>query len=202
MTGIPVIYLEGKMVTDTKDTDLRKQISQLTDILEAERSEKRTKKNLDFVQVQRSEMRAIAELGSKSPLALDLLMIFAQSMNKQNAIMMSYKAMTHVTNRGDRQLRRAISVLKEDKWIQVIKVGTANAYVLNNAVFWTGHGDQKHLGTFSAQITTTFDEQNKDVRSSPNVELKRVPSIMGKNERVILGEEDLPPPDQKDLDIQ
>lgn len=155
---------------------LRKELSQAVDLLEIERARKRLPKNLDFVQVERSELRCIAELGQTSPLALDVLMMLVQAMNKENAVMMSYETMAALTGKKDRTLRRAVKILKDGNWIQVIKVGTANAYVVNNAVFWTDRGDKKYA-SFSAQVVTTFDEQDKDVRSSPNTKLKRVPSI-------------------------
>lgn len=180
---------------------LRQQVSKMSDLLDAERAVKRLPKNMDFVQVSRSEMRSIAELGSKSPLALDLLMIFTQAMDKQNAVMMSYETMECISNKSRRQLSRAVSILKKDNWIQVIKVGTANAYVLNTAVFWTDKGDKRHLGSFTAKVITTLEEQEKDLRKSPSVKLKRIPLLETKDERLIVGNDELPPPDQKDIDL-
>jgi hypothetical protein len=180
---------------------LKKQVAQLTDFIDADRAEKRLPQNMDFVQVSRSEMRAIAELGGKSPLALDLLMILTQAMDKQNAVMMSYETMEGISKKSRRQLSRAVNVLKSDNWLQIIKIGTANAYVLNKAVFWTDKGDRRHLGSFTAKVITTLEEQNKDLRNSPNVTLKRVPTLVKRDERVILSNENLPPPDQKDIDL-
>jgi predicted nucleotide-binding protein (sugar kinase/HSP70/actin superfamily) len=180
---------------------LRQQVSKMSDLLDAERATKRLPKNMDFVQVSRSEMRSIAELGGKSPLALDLLMIFTQAMDKQNAVMMSYETMECISKKSRRQLSRAVNILKNDNWIQVIKIGTANAYVLNTAVFWTDKGNKRHLGSFTAKVITTLEEQEKDLRVSPNVKLKRIPLLAGKDERLILGSDELSPPDQKDIDL-
>ncbi|MFM9587306.1 hypothetical protein, partial [Streptomyces caniscabiei] len=91
----------------------------------------------------RAELRAIADLGAKSALALDLLMVLAQSMDKQNAVMISFKAMQQILGKSRPTLDRAVRLLREDNWIQVVKVGTANAYVLNSAVFWTDRGDKR-----------------------------------------------------------
>lgn len=191
------------MQTDHQEeiSKLRRQLAQMSDLLEAEKANKRLPKNMDFVQVSRSELRAIADLGAKSSLALDLLMILAQSMDKQNAVMMSYQAMEEITGKTARHLRRAISILKSDHWIQVVKVGTANAYILNKAVFWTDRGDKKHMASFSAQVITTLAEQDKDLRANPSVKLKRVPVLDIKEERIVLGNDDLPPPDQQDLEL-
>ena len=180
---------------------LRGQLAKMSDLLDAEKANRRLPKNMDFVQVSRAELRAIADLGAKSSLALDLLMVLAQSMNKQNAVMISFKAMQQILGKSRPTLDRAVRLLREDKWIQVVKVGTANAYVLNSAVFWTDRGDKRHMANFGAQIVTTLGEQDKDLRANPQVKLKRVPILDLKEERIIFGREELPPPDQTDLDL-
>lgn len=180
---------------------LRGQLAKMSDLLDAEKENRRLPKNMDFVQVSRAELRAIADLGAKSSLALDLLMVLAQSMNKQNAVMISFKAMQQILGKSRPTLDRAVRLLREDKWIQVVKVGTANAYVLNSAVFWTDRGDKRHMANFGAQIVTTLGEQDKDLRANPQVKLKRVPILDLKEERIIFGREELPPPDQTDLDL-
>lgn len=180
---------------------LRQQVIKMSDLLEAERITQRLPKNMDFVQVSRAELRAIGELGAKSALALDLLMVLAQSMDKQNAVMISFKAMELILGKSRPTLDRAVRILKEDQWVQVVKVGTANAYILNSAVFWTDKGNNRYLSDFSAKVITTLGEQDKDLRANPKVKLKRVPTIVSKTERLVLGNDKLPPPDQTDLDL-
>ncbi|HDT6013296.1 TPA: plasmid replication initiation protein [Raoultella ornithinolytica] len=182
-------------------TRLRQQLSQMADLLDAEKAARRLPKNMDFVQVSRADLRAIAELGAKSSLALDLLMILAQTMDKQNAVMISFKAMQDILGKSRPTLDRAVRLLKEDNWIQVIKVGTANAYILNNAVFWTDRGDKRPLTQFNARVVTTLAEQEMDLRNNPNVKLRRTPTLVGKDERVVVGTDQLPPPDQQDLEL-
>ena len=184
---------------DKEISNLRQQLSRMFDLLDEEKAAKRLPKNMDFVQVSRAELRAIGELGAKSSLALDLLMIFAQSMDKKNAVMMSYETLRYLTGKSRRHLLRAITILKSDNWVQVIEVGTANAYVLNSAVFWSDRGDKRHMASFGAQVITTLEEQEKDVRESPKLKLRRVPML--NNERISLGDDQLPPPDQEDLEL-
>lgn len=182
-------------------TRLRQQLSQMSDLLDAEKAAKRLPKNMDFVQVSRADMRAIAELGAKNSIALKLLMTFAQTMDRQNAVMISFKAMEEIMGKSRPTLDRAIRLLKEDNWLQVVKVGTANAYVLNSAVFWTDSNDKRSMTNFTARIVTTLNEQDMDLRKNRNVRLKRTPTIVPNGERVILDIEPLPPPDQQDLDL-
>ncbi|MGZ7196466.1 hypothetical protein ACXWOC_09795, partial [Streptococcus pyogenes] len=96
------------------------QLSQMSDLLDAEKAAKRLPKNMDFVQVSRADLRAIADLGAKSSLALDLLMILAQTMDKQNAVMISFKAMQEILGKSRPTLDRAVRLLKDDNWIQVV----------------------------------------------------------------------------------
>lgn len=180
---------------------LKNQVVRLSDQLVSEKISQRLSRNLDFVQVARSELRAIAELGSKNSLALQVLMMLAQSMNKQNAVVMSFETMQRLTNKSRSTLSRAIAVLKKDQWIQVVKIGTVNAYVLNEAVFWTDRGDKRKYATFTAQVVTTLDEQEKDLRANQDVKLQRVP-LVEKNENAILTEEELTPPDQLDMSLE
>lgn len=190
------------MDKDLEISRLRNQLSSMSDLLDAEKAERKlTKNKMDFVQVSRSELRAIAELGAKSSLALDLLMVFVQAMDKQNAVMISFKAMEQILNRSRPTLDRAIRVLKNDNWVQVIKVGTANAYVLNTAVFWADKGNKRHLANFNTKVITTLSEQDKDLRQNQKVKLKIVTTLVDRDERVIFNNEDLPPPDQKDIDL-
>ncbi|WP_063657593.1 hypothetical protein [Candidatus Arsenophonus triatominarum] len=100
---------------------LRQKLAKLTDILEAERAIKRIPKNLDFVQVSRPELRAIAELGKKNSVALDVLMIFVQTMDKQNAVMMSFKAMESILGKSRPTLDRAIRILKKTNGFKSLK---------------------------------------------------------------------------------
>lgn len=190
-------------MSDEKDSvisDLRRKLTQAVDLLESERAEKRLPKNLDFVQISRKELRAISELGEQNPLGLKVLMMLAQVMNKQNAVVMSFDTMIKITGKSRSALSKAVSELKRERWLQVVKVGTANAYVLNSAVFWTDRGDKRYTASFSAQVVTTLDEQDKDLRECPDVQLKRIPFIEQK-EQAVLGNDEIEPPDQQDLDI-
>ncbi|MGX8249298.1 hypothetical protein ACWS7J_28240, partial [Escherichia coli] len=103
-------------------------------------------------------------------------MILAQTMDKQNAVMISFKAMQEILGKSRPTLDRAVRLLKDDNWIQVVKVGTANAYILNTAVFWTDRGDRRSMTSFNARVVTTLEEQEIDLRNNPDVKLRRTPA--------------------------
>ena len=76
--------------------------------------------------------------------ACNVLMMLAEKMNRQNAIVMSYDAMMKMTGYSKSSITKAIAVLKKGQWIEVIKIGTANAYRINSRAFWQSYGDLKY----------------------------------------------------------
>jgi hypothetical protein len=178
---------------------LRRELNFANDALAEEKSAKRVTKNMDFVQVQRSEVLAISELAEKSKIALKILMLFVQVMDKGNAVMMSSSVIQELTGRSRSAISAAISILKKEKWVQVLKVGTANIYVLNSSVFWTAGANQKLYANFNAKIITSLSEQEKDLRLNQKVKLKRTPMIIPPDLPTVI--EDVRNLKQNELDV-
>ena len=137
----------------------------------------------------------------KSPLAAWILDFFVEYMDKSNAIVCSYNVLQEVSGYKRSSVAPAVKVLKDDKWVQAIKVGTANAYVVNSVAYWTTYANGKQYSQFHATILAAATEQDANTMST--VKLKRVPIWDKQEERLIVGPDDgsLPPPDQKDLDL-
>ncbi|EAA4617837.1 hypothetical protein NAK90_005724, partial [Salmonella enterica] len=69
---------------------LREEKNKLLDLMaRKEAEEKVNKKSANFVQVSRTVMREIRQLADNNKLALKILMLFGEKMNKQNAIVIS-----------------------------------------------------------------------------------------------------------------
>ena len=81
--------------------------------------------------------------------------------------------------------------------MQVIKIGTAHGYIVNSKLVWRDKGGKRYA-SFYAEIITSEDEQAHPIEDWDNVELRHVP-VLGLNEYPLVGDEELPPPDQKDL---
>jgi uncharacterized membrane protein len=124
------------------------------ELLEQEEAEKRAKKNYNFVQIEKRTLRLVRELYADNPAAGKLLFILAEKMNRQNALVCSYETISKITGLGRTTLYKAIKYLKNHNWIEVIKVGTANAYIINSRVFWQSYGDKK-LSVFHATIVAS-----------------------------------------------
>jgi Fe2+ or Zn2+ uptake regulation protein len=152
--------------------------NRLLSLIEENNAEDRSKKNLDFGQITRKQMSEVRRLARINSLAFELLFMMAEKMDRQNAIVMSFKVMQEITGKSRTTLYNAIKTLKDEQWIQVIKIGTASAYILNASVFWSDHAHRKHT-VFQATVIASFDEQDKELKENFNkIKLKRVPILI------------------------
>lgn len=183
---------------------MREEKNKALDLIEEIRKEQRElRPPADFVQLDRATMRAIRELTSKSPTATKILMLMAEKMNKQNAIMITNKAIEGITGASAPTITKSLALLKKENWIKVMKVGTSNAYFVNSAVFWTSKIKNKKFAEFTANIVTSESEQPDNFEKWDDIKLRYMPLVDHKpdQERITLSDEDIPPPDQKDLGI-
>jgi CTP:phosphocholine cytidylyltransferase-like protein len=126
-------------------------------------------------------------------------MLFGEKMNRQNGILMSQQTIMEITGLSRASVQRGIKLLEDEKWVQPVKIGTAKAYVINSRVFWQADGKTK-LASFSAQIVASAAEQDYKPEDWDGVRLRHFP-ILHSDERIIVGNEKLPPPDQGELSI-
>lgn len=190
---------KGATVVSKLDREMRLRQQQAEDEQRAQE-----KKNFNFLQLEKRNIKEVRRLIGQSPKASQLLMLLAEHMNKQNAIVMSMQTMMEMTKWSRPTVSGAIKLLRDEKWLQVLKIGTANAYIINNSVFWQSSRDQK-ISCFSAQIVASAAEQDQDVEEMEKLKLKHYPfaEIKEANEKgaqiSIAGNE--PPPDQLEMEI-
>lgn len=146
------------------------------DLADKDAAEEQAKKNYNFLQVEVKTLKEFRRLADQSPKALKLLFTLAEKMNKMNAIMASNATLSELAGMSIPTVTRSIKLLKEEKWIQVIRIGTANAYVINSTVFWKSTGDLKHA-SFHAQIIATSSEQTEPVEKLQAATLKHFPFL-------------------------
>lgn len=157
------------------------------------------KENYDFVQLSRGYLKAWRELSIKQPLAAGVLMYLVENMGRTtNAVICSYKTFQEVTGYSRPSIARAIKVLKEDNWIDTVKVGSATAYCVNERVAWQAARNQRKYAIFSATVVAAESEQDSTFSDKARQELKYIP-VIKTGEQAILTDEALPPPDQQDL---
>lgn len=163
------------------------------------------KKNFHFLQLDKRNIKEVRSLINRSPKAAEVLMLLAEFMNKQNAIVMSMQTLMTMTRWSRPTVSAAVKLLKDEHWLQVLKIGTANAYIINNAVFWQSSRDQK-LTCFSAQIVASSAEQEDSVEDMNKLKLKHYPfaeikEAKQKGAQITISNEEFPPPDQVEMDM-
>lgn len=118
--------------------------------------------NTDFVQITRNYLPEWRQLTRKSPLASEILMFFLEHMGKQNnAIVASYATIMEMTGRSRATVARAIKLLKEQNWIDVVNIGTGTAYAVNERVAWRTNANQRKYAMFSATVIASASEQKE-----------------------------------------
>ena len=161
--------------------DAKARQDQLT---EQAKAEARARHNHNkFLQIDKKAIAELRKLMVQHVGACNVLMMLAEKMNRQNAIVMSYDAMMKMTGYSKSSITKAIAVLKKGQWIEVIKIGTANAYRINSRAFWQSYGDLKYT-SFRVEIIAFSDEQPKGVVDC-KTKLKTFP-VIEVDEEVIL----------------
>ena len=90
--------------------------------------------NANFVQLSRAYLHSWRGLIRKNALGAEVLMFFIETMGRTtNAVVCSYKTLSELTGYSRTSVATAIRTLKDDNWIDTIKVGNATAYCVNEA---------------------------------------------------------------------
>ena len=185
----------------------RDQLVQENETLRSELAQlKRGAVNHGFVQVSRKYLDELDELAFRSPAARKLLTSLVKAMNKQNAVMVSQESLVKLTRLSKPTIKRSVALLREQKWIDVLKVGTSNVYRVNSNVFWTTRADGR-WASFSAEVVLNFDEQDEITKAAPvnppKTSLRHIPFVQADEEVIIagaaLGFDD--PPEQAQIDF-
>ena len=151
----------------------------------------------DFTMVTRGYWSDLRNLARRMPAAFEVLTLITERMSKSNALVISQATLCELLGYGRTTIHKAVRLLEDEKWLQVVKVGTANAYVVNSKVMWRDHSG-KRFGSFFAEVVVSESEQSRTVEEMEGMEIRHLP-VLGKRDIPVSTDEDLPPPDQRDL---
>ena len=118
-------------------------------------------KNKNFVQMYRDHMPELRWLMKKSGIASGILNFIMEHMDYHNALCCSYSVFMDYFDISIDTVRRAIKLLKDNGFIDVLKSGTSNVYIVNHEVAWTSYGEDKEMCKFKGNIIISRKE-NKD----------------------------------------
>lgn len=135
------------------------------------------------------------------PRASALLHVILANMGRHNALVASQKTLAKLAKCSRATLQRSLDVLREGSWIEVRQIGptgTANAYIVNDRVAWSGNREGIRYSMFSAAIIVTDDEQPDRDELGAQPPLQHIPSLIG-DERQLPTGPGLPPPSSPSL---
>jgi len=157
--------------------------------------------NYNFVQLSKGYLQSMRKLARKNPLAHEILYYFVEHMGRTtNAVVCSYRTLCEITSVSRPTVARAIKVLKEDNWVDAVKIGNATAYCVNERAFWQAGKQQRKYAIFSATVIASESEQESDYHIRAKQKITHIPIIEDRDLPVV-NNEILPPPDQDELDV-
>jgi hypothetical protein len=114
-------------------------------------------------------------------------------MGNGNAVVMPHVVISELSGLSISTIKRALTVLEQGKWIQVLKIGKGkeSAYVINDRVAWTQAREKLYTSTFTASIVLNrADQSEKTLSADP---LKQLPQVFSGETQVPNGKGKEPP---------
>ncbi|EGY29584.1 Firmicute plasmid replication protein [Candidatus Regiella insecticola 5.15] len=116
------------------------------------------RKNPPFGQFTEANIDVVRALVQSNPVAAEIFLFLIQYMNKKNAVVCSSKVLEEITNKSRPTISRAISVLKNSSFVNVMKSGQTNVYILNPHVVWKTWRDEKSFCALEGSILLSKSE--------------------------------------------
>lgn len=145
-----------------------KEFQRLQRLLELDKSEEEEQeekeqlaKNHNFIQLYRDNMPELRWLSIKHPFAHSILLFILEHMDKRNALACSYAIFEEYFEKHRTTIYRAIKTLEENGFVDVLKMGTSNVYVVNHDLAWTDKNTSKKFAKYDGKILVSKKE-NKD----------------------------------------
>ena len=112
-------------------------------------------------------------LVAKSPTAYRILRFLVSNMDNYNAVICSYRVMQEKLNISKATVERAIRLLKDHQFIQVVRTGGANVYLVNKHLYWNSWGSNYAYAFFDAKVIISVSEQDKQTQAKIRTQMKK-----------------------------
>ncbi|MGH0945384.1 replication/maintenance protein RepL [Bacillus mycoides] len=163
-----VLKLDEKKVTVELNPEQLHQLHQLQRLMELEKNHlakekehEERKKNHNFIQLYRDNMPELRWLMSNHNFASSLLFFILEHMDNRNALACSYSVFEDYFGKSRSTVYRAIKLLEENGFLNILKMGTSNVYVINEDLAWSDSNDKKKFAKYDGKILVSKKE-NKD----------------------------------------
>ncbi len=154
-----------------------------------------------WVQTERAAHEAWAGLISRQPRAAALLHLLVANMDQRGGLVASQATLAQLMGVSTATIKRALTVLTDELWIEVVRLGSerggVNVYVVNRRVAWADKRDNQRYAAFDARILVSESEQSGPIPDDLPP-LKQIPS-MAPGEGQLPHGEGLPPPSQPSM---
>lgn len=150
-----------------------------------------------WLQIEKATAGKLQKLAIKSPTAMGTLMFMVNHMSRTNALVVSQQVIADELGVSRRSVNGAIAYLEKQNFIETVKVGTGVVYRVNTRVAWQGVRGAR-FAHFTADILAAEKEQESTGDGLPPLE--SVP-VLEEGERYLVGNEQLPPPDQQEMEL-
>ena len=149
--------------------------------------ETRGNKTQGWLQSDKEAHQAMWKLGIKHPMALAVLHFMVSKLSRgTNGVVISAAALAKQMGLAPRTVQNTITILRDCKFVQVLKSGNVNVYIINSRVAWQGDRGMRYA-SFNAQILVDESEQAQPVDEliAQAEEMMQVP-VMHFNEEIQL----------------
>lgn len=155
---------EEKVTLELSKEEFSK-IQRLLDLQEKDDQEKEQKeaeeKNTNFVQLYRDHMPEMRWLMANHAFPSSLLFFILEHMDNRNTLACSYEVFIDYFGKSRTTVYRAITLLQENGFLDILKIGTSNVYVVNDNLAWTDKKTYKKFAKYDGKILVSKKE-NKD----------------------------------------
>lgn len=159
--------------------------------------EKEKPATFGWLQFEKKALKELQEMAMKAPAAMGTLMYMVNRMSRSNALVVSQQAIANELKCSRVTVNGAVRYLVQHNFVQVIKAAGASIYVVNSRVAWQGIRGERYAA-FGADIIAMESEQTGQLDDLPP--LKSVPRLHD-GERILVGNEEGPPPDQQEMHL-
>ena len=112
-------------------------------------------------------------LMQKSTPAACILDFLVANMDKYNAVICSYKVMQEKFSYSKATVERAIKILKDHKYIDIVRTGGSNIYMVNKMLYWNSWGSNYAHAEFGAKVIISSSEQDGETKEEIKLQIKR-----------------------------
>lgn len=116
-----------------------------------------------WIQSDKDAHKAMWQLGVKHPSALAVLHFMISKLNRgAGGIAISAPALARAMSISERTAKSAVGILRDARFVQILKTGNTNIYIVNSKVAWQGKRGMRYA-TFNAQLIIDEQEQVRDL---------------------------------------